>query len=57
MISASFFTLVYWFAFGALAVYVMVAAEKERQRRTRIRQLRERRQRLDARTPQRWVQP
>ena len=50
--------LIYWIVFLGLVVYVMVAAERERQHRLKVRRMRERRQRraiMDARQPQRWV--
>jgi hypothetical protein len=56
--AASFVTLTYWAAFGAVAVYLiyLVCAEVERRRRIqRMRELRLRRALRDAKAPQRWT--
>ena len=57
MTAASFYTLTYWLAFGAVAVYLLLLVGREMERRARIRRLRERRLRrryLDSLEPKRW---
>ena len=57
MLGASFYTFVYWFAFGAVVVYLLRLVAREVDRRKRLRVMRERRLRrryLDSLEPKRW---
>lgn len=58
MIAASFYTLIYWTVFGAIAVYLLLLIMREADRRARVRRMRERRLRrdtLNAAEPRRWT--
>lgn len=60
MIFASFVTLLYWTAFGMVALYLLLLVGRELDRRQRVRRMRERRLRrrhLDSLAPKPWVRP
>lgn len=57
MIAASFIGLLYWTAFAGMVVFLGVLIGRERDRRGRVRRMRERRLRrdyLNSLEPQRW---
>ena len=58
MLGASFYTLTYWVAFGAICVYLIFKVVETVERRKQVRRMRERRlrrQHLDQLEPKRWL--